>query len=256
MASSDLPMKILTYENNKNSQKALIAAQYVGVEIEQPPFEWGVTNKTEEFLKLTPIGKVPVLATPKGSIFESNAIARYVARMGGDKLLGSTDLDKGHVDQWIDFASNEVGAPLMKWATPVCGFGEYKEEAIAATRKEAERGLAALEKGLAEASTELRLVGDTITLADIVAVCELIVPWQCVLSEEFMKPYPTVTKYVAALLKEPEFEKVLGSLTQAPEIPSGPLPPEKNPFIKPKRSSSEVNGDSNDETNKKAKTDA
>jgi len=36
-----------------------------------------VTTKTPEFLKMNPIGKVPVLETPDGPIFESNAIARY-----------------------------------------------------------------------------------------------------------------------------------------------------------------------------------
>jgi len=43
---------------NKNVQKALIAAEYAGVTIEEPAFEYGVTNKTEAFKKLTPIGKV------------------------------------------------------------------------------------------------------------------------------------------------------------------------------------------------------
>jgi elongation factor 1-gamma len=33
---------------------------------------------------------VPVLETPEGGIFESNAIARYVARVGGGSLLGAT----------------------------------------------------------------------------------------------------------------------------------------------------------------------
>jgi hypothetical protein len=45
--------------NNKNVFKALIAAEYVGVKIElTPSFQMGVTNKTPEFLKLNPLGKV------------------------------------------------------------------------------------------------------------------------------------------------------------------------------------------------------
>ena len=50
--------KLITSPHNKNAYKALIAAEYVGVKIEVPPFEWRVTNKTPEFLALTPIGKV------------------------------------------------------------------------------------------------------------------------------------------------------------------------------------------------------
>lgn len=52
-------LKLYTYPQSKNAYKALIAAQYVGVDIEVPSgFQMGVTNKTPEFLKLNPNGKV------------------------------------------------------------------------------------------------------------------------------------------------------------------------------------------------------
>lgn len=41
-------------------------------------YEYGVTNKTPEFLAKFPMGKVPALETPSGlNIFEGTAIARY-----------------------------------------------------------------------------------------------------------------------------------------------------------------------------------
>lgn len=44
---------------NKNGIKALIAAEYSGVEIEMAKnFQMGVSNTTPEFLKMNPIGKV------------------------------------------------------------------------------------------------------------------------------------------------------------------------------------------------------
>lgn len=44
---------------NKNAFKALIAAEYTGVQIEMAKnFVMGVSNKTPEFLKMNPIGKV------------------------------------------------------------------------------------------------------------------------------------------------------------------------------------------------------
>jgi len=91
-----------TGAGNKNAFKALIAAEYSGVKVEVTKnFEMGVSNKTPEFLKMNPLGKVhhapiiifellcivvhelkitlqvPVLETPDGPVFESNAIARY-----------------------------------------------------------------------------------------------------------------------------------------------------------------------------------
>jgi len=45
--------------------------------------------KKEEHRKRHPLGKVPVLETPEGYIYESNAILRYVARLNSDaKLYG------------------------------------------------------------------------------------------------------------------------------------------------------------------------
>lgn len=48
-----------TYKGNKSADKALIVAEYTGVKISVPSdFEMGVTNKTPEFLKMNPMGKV------------------------------------------------------------------------------------------------------------------------------------------------------------------------------------------------------
>jgi hypothetical protein len=48
-----------TFPGNKNAFKALIAAEYSGVKVElNKNFEMGVTNKTPEFLKMNPLGKV------------------------------------------------------------------------------------------------------------------------------------------------------------------------------------------------------
>jgi Glutathione S-transferase, N-terminal domain len=59
-------LKLYTYPHNKNAYKALIAAQYVGVDLDVPSdFQMGVTNKTPEFLKLNPNGKVKASIGPR-----------------------------------------------------------------------------------------------------------------------------------------------------------------------------------------------
>lgn len=48
-----------TFPGNKNANKALIAAEYSGVEVKLAEnFQMGVSNKTPEFLKMNPLGKV------------------------------------------------------------------------------------------------------------------------------------------------------------------------------------------------------
>ena len=56
--SAIMTLKLHTYPGNKNAFKALIAAQYIGVQIDVPPFNMGVDNKKPDFLKLNPNGKV------------------------------------------------------------------------------------------------------------------------------------------------------------------------------------------------------
>ncbi|RZC56978.1 hypothetical protein C5167_015823 [Papaver somniferum] len=74
-----VPPKVLHAGNtNKNAFKALIVGEYSGIRVDLvKDFEMGVFNKAPEFLKMNPLGKVPVLETPEGAIFESNAIAHY-----------------------------------------------------------------------------------------------------------------------------------------------------------------------------------
>lgn len=64
--------KLHTYQGNYRAFKALIAAEYNGVDIQVPPFEIGTDNKTPEFLAKSPMGKVPVLETEEG-VFHASA---------------------------------------------------------------------------------------------------------------------------------------------------------------------------------------
>ena len=87
-----MALTLVTYPGNFRAFKALIAAEYAGVEIAVKDVD------AKAAAKLSPTGKVPVLETPQGTIFESNAIARYVARMRRDtELYGATFFESGQV---------------------------------------------------------------------------------------------------------------------------------------------------------------
>ncbi|KAK1308157.1 Elongation factor 1-gamma 1 [Acorus calamus] len=116
----------------------------------------GVSNKTPEFLQMNPIGKVPVLETPEGPIFESNAIARY-----------------------------------GRWFYPRIGYGLYvppvEEAAIAALK----RALGALNTYLA---SNTYLVGHAVTLADIVMGCNLFLGFKMIMTKNFTSEFPHVER--------------------------------------------------------------
>ena len=196
----------------KNAMKAQITAEIVGASITLPPFQMGVTNKTPEFLKKNPHGKVPVLELDDGRcIFESNAIARYVARLSDKGLFGTTTWNLGQVEMWIDLSTNEIDAPLASWVLPIKGIwpkDSAKEKlAIEAVKK----GLGALETHL---QTRTYLVGDSITLADVICVCNLYQGFTTpgVFTADFRKAFPNVTRFFTTCVNQPAFKKVMGEV--------------------------------------------
>ncbi|KAK4793441.1 hypothetical protein SAY86_023876 [Trapa natans] len=222
-------------KTNKNSYKTLIAAEYSGIKVELAPhFEMGVSNKTPEFIKMNPIGKVPVLETPDGPVFESNAIARYATRLKSDNpLYGSSLIEYAHIEQWIDFASLEIDANLLFWFRPRIGRAVYlppaEEAAIAALK----RALGALNTHLA---SNTFLVGHSITLADIIMTCNLSLGFSHMMPKSFTSEFPHVERYFWTMVNQPNFKKVIGEVKQTdatPPVAKKPAQPKE--ATKPKK---------------------
>ncbi|GJN38682.1 hypothetical protein PR202_gb27747 [Eleusine coracana subsp. coracana] len=216
---------------NKNAFKGLIAAEYSGVKVELVKnFEMGVSNKTPEFLKMNPLGKVPVLETPDGPVFESNAIARYIARLKDDNpLFGTSRIEQAHVAQWMDFAATEVDPGVAWYLYPRLGYLPYvqvtEETAIASLK----RSLGALNTHLA---SKTFLVGDSVTLSDIVVTCNLYLGFARILTKSFTSEFPHVERYFWTMVNQPNFKKVMGDVQQAVSVP--PIPKKTAPAKEPK----------------------
>lgn len=82
------------------------------------------------------------------------------------------------------------------------------------------RSMAALNTHLAN---QTYLVGESVTLADIILTCNLINPFHVGLTKEFTAEYPHVERYFWTLINQPNFKKVAGEITQAAK-PLGPPP--------------------------------
>ncbi len=122
-------------------------------------------HKTDAFKAKNPLGKVPVLETPHGSLFESGAIARYVARLRADtNLLGASNFQQGQVDQWIDFVTNEVEPARGILLYPILGYLTYNDKANTEGKKELTNALNVVNQHLLNNTF---LVGNAVTLADI-----------------------------------------------------------------------------------------
>ncbi|KAJ4749407.1 Elongation factor 1-gamma [Rhynchospora pubera] len=211
-------MALVLYTNvgNTNASKALITAEYSGVKIElAKDFQLEVSNYTPEFLKMSPIGMVPVLETPDGAIFDSNTIARYVAKLKADNpLYGSSLIEYAHIEQWMDFSSTEIEAGLGRWIyTARFGFGRTSFNALMCefATKVLKISLDALNAHLAN---NTYLVGRSVTLADIVMTCDLCWGYSCIMTKAFTSEFPHVERYFWTMVNLPNVKKVIGEVKQ------------------------------------------
>jgi len=203
--------KIYSYPNNPRVWKSLIAAEYVGIQIETPPFNIGTDNKSKEFLAKFPVGKIPALETPEGTIFESNAIARHVARQGHSKLYGSSLIEAAQVDQWIDFSANEIELPSAAWIFPILNIVPFHKEATEKAKGDIKKAMTILNNHL---NTKTFLVGERISLADIVIATSLYRLYSMVFDPGFRKPFPNVTRWYLTVVNQPNAKKVMGHICE------------------------------------------
>jgi elongation factor 1-gamma len=205
-----MAMKLYSFPGDFRALKAILAAKYNNIELETPAFEMGKDNLKPEFLAKNPLGKVPLLETSSGCIFESNAIARYIARIRRDTdLTGATFFEQGQVDAWVDFCSHELEVPASLWVYPVFGYADFNAAVHAQAVQNLHNGLAVLNKHL-EKNTFL--VGHRVTLADLVVACALLYPMKMVLSPEHRAPYPAVTRWFLTVANQPLVKACFGDV--------------------------------------------
>lgn len=68
------------------------------------------------------------------------------------------------------------------------------------------------------------LVGNEITLADIVVVSTLLYPFKLVCDKEFLGPFGNVTRWFDTCVKQPEFRAVVGQVSMCKKEPKAPEP--------------------------------
>lgn len=93
-------------------QRAAISLAEKGIEYERKDID--LSNKPDWFLKLSPLGKVPVLiVSDEGKddvvIFESNVILEYLEDTTEPKLHPTDALERAHHRSWNEFGSSLLG---------------------------------------------------------------------------------------------------------------------------------------------------
>ena len=134
----------------------------------------GGANATPDFLRLNPLGKLPVLELDDGScIAESLAICRYLeALYPQPPLMGQTPQASAHTEMWTLRMDHELSQPIALAFVHSSDFYRGRVEQVPEVanwaRGRALQTMAWLDGELAERS---HIAGDDYTLADIVAQC-------------------------------------------------------------------------------------
>ena len=158
-------------------------------------------NKTPEYLKLNPMGKVPTLVDGDFAIYESAAICEYLAEKH-KKFIPSVGTPQYYIcKQWNYFMVANVEPQCARLFSSTY-FMENKEEAQVVRRLAMDilpRFLNTLEKHL---ETRTYMMGDEFTMTDILLVSSLTYAKPA----NVLKDYPVLTRYFERVTLRPAFQ--------------------------------------------------
>jgi glutathione S-transferase len=157
----------------------------------------------EEHAALNPNRMVPVLVDGDFTLWESNAICRYLcARAGSDALLPRDAHARARVEQWMDWQATELN---NAWRYPFMAL--VRASPAHTDPAQIEAGVASWNRhvGILEAqlaATGAYVAGERFTLADVVIGLSLN-RWS--MTPMARPDYPHVAAYLARLVERPGY---------------------------------------------------
>ncbi len=156
-----------------NVRKVVLCAQVLGVPFERidAGLSYGVVN-TPDYRAKNPNGLVPLLEDGDFTLWESNAIVRYLCAREASPLYPQDLQRRADAERWMDWQQttlNPAGSPGFKQLirTPAA----QRDPAVIATSVAAAEPLfAQLDEHLAR---QPFMAGDALTMADIPIACEV-----------------------------------------------------------------------------------
>jgi glutathione S-transferase len=137
----------------------------------------GGANATPDFLRLNPLGKLPVLELDDGtSIAESLAICRYLEALNPDPpLMGRTPREVADIEMWALRSDHELSQMIALSFVHSSDFYRGRIEQIPEVASWARgRALETMNWLNHELSARRHIAGEDYTIADIVAQCAFV----------------------------------------------------------------------------------
>lgn len=139
-------LKLISHKLCPYVQRAVIALTEKGVAFERVDID--LANKPDWFLKISPLGKVPLLLVAgddgEVALFESNVICEYIEdTQFGAKLHPQDPLTRAQHRAWMEFGSTILSELWGLETTGDSAVFETKRKAVAAKFAQVERTLGA-----------------------------------------------------------------------------------------------------------------
>src|SRR5262245_66322679 len=190
-------MKIYDFPLSPNCRKVRAIVYELGLTPEFLPVNlFKGDQHAPEIAALNPNTKVPILVDGEFVLWESNAIAAYLAN--GTSLLPTSPRERAEVDRWADWQLAHLGPAIRKVAfervvKPLTGQGQPDPKAV-------EEGIAEYTKftGVLEASLGRKeYVAGRLSIADFILGAMFSIGTTAGLDT---KPYPKVDAWLARVL--------------------------------------------------------
>lgn len=146
-----------------------LAVPFEAVQVRLPLGE----NRTPEFLKLNPAGKLPVLVDGDLVLTESVAIVLYLAeKFPEQRLLPTTLRERAEAHRWLLFAATELEQPLWRIARNEFVYPEAQRVAadVPNARREAQAAASIVDDHLRGREF---MVGERVSVVDFVTAYTL-----------------------------------------------------------------------------------
>jgi len=146
---------------------------------------------------------------------------RYIARVGGEKahLYGKSAFEAGLIDQWIEFSATSIDLPALAWTLPLEGLIPNNGLATKKAGEDIKKVFQILDSHLL---TCTYLVGNRISLADIVVANSLVRLFELVLDPTFRSGFVNATRWFNTVVNQPNFVAVRGHITLADKVAQPP----------------------------------
>ncbi len=165
-------LKVWGRNNSVNVQKVMWCVAELGLAHERIEAGGRFGKNDEDWYRaMDPNGRVPVVDDDGFTLWESNAIVRYLsARYGLGSLCPKTERSRADADRWMDWATTTLLPPIgiCFWNLIRTPETERDMAAVEAAARQAGEIYEVLDRHLAERQT---MLGKALTMADIPVGC-------------------------------------------------------------------------------------